>query len=93
MFEFERIKDVLLDYRSGTLLINGKRVDIPVKVIIKESDGWNEAKIFNSNKTCSSGCPEIVIDATELREALAKRELKNIIKEAISEHPLAKAEK
>ena len=48
MFEFERIKDVLLDYRSGTLLINGKRVDIPVKVIIKESDGWNEAKIFNS---------------------------------------------
>lgn len=93
MFEFERINDVMLDYRSGTILINGKRVDIPVKVIIKESDGWNNAKIFNSKETCSSACPEIVIDATKLREALAKKELKNIIKEAIAETPLAKAEK
>lgn len=92
MFGFERINDVMLDYRSGTILINGKRIDIPVKVTIKESDGWNNAKIFNFKGMYLSKCPEIVIDATELQEALAKEELKNIIREGITEHPLAKEE-
>ncbi len=85
-----RIHDIMIDYRNGTILINGKKVEIPLKVIVKESDGWNISKLFNPEmvkKDANAIYPEVIIDATELQNAVEKQELKKIIKEAIAEIP------
>lgn len=96
----KRINNVFLDYEKGVLKINGEKVDIPVVVVLRQSDGWDNKKLFNSEvfgiKEAIPGlilnpAPELILDATSIAEYEAKEELKNVIqgviKECMDNHP------
>ena len=40
----ERIHNIMIDYANGIVLINGKKVDFPFKVIVKEADNFNDVR-------------------------------------------------
>lgn len=42
-----KISNITLDYQNEILLIKGKEVTVPIKIIVKELDGWDISKLFN----------------------------------------------
>lgn len=83
---FNRMKSITVDYQNEILLIDGKKVTNPIKIIIKEPDGWDESKLFN-NDSAKQGLiyPELVIDAREFFADLQRQELKEIVRAVIKE--------
>lgn len=91
----ERIHNIMIDYANGIVLINGKKVDFPFKVIVKEADGWDMSKLFNSGSVIQGGIstyPELIIDVRTFQEMTARQELKKIIREVIEEAPRQRPE-
>lgn len=82
----KRIRNVFLDYENGVLRINGKKVDIPVTVVLRQSDGWDNKKLFNSEKHgIGEVAPELILDATGIAEYEAEKELRNVIEDVLRE--------
>lgn len=82
----KRINNIVIDYGNEILIINGKKVDTPVIITIKESDGLDNKKLINSCETfCGRDVAEITIDAREFTQKQQKREVKELILQAIKE--------
>lgn len=82
----DKISNITLDYQNGILLINGKAITDPVKIIIKEPDGWDISKLFNSELAKQGvACPELVIDAGGILDYLQRQEFKELIRDAVRE--------
>ncbi|MCI8432428.1 MAG: hypothetical protein HFH83_04430 [Lachnospiraceae bacterium] len=83
---FNKINNITLDYQNGILLINGKKIADPIKVIIKEPDAWDLAKVFNPEMGKQGMVfPELVIDARDILAYLQSQRLKEIVYEAVKE--------
>lgn len=79
-----KIQDIFLDYESGILKINGRTSRIPVRVIMKSSDGWNSSKIFNSEAQGQyEVIPELVLDVTQVEEFIDQKRLTGIVERSI----------
>lgn len=81
-----RITDIAVDYANEILVINGKKITTPVKVVVKEPDGWDIAKLFNCEKGKQDMFfPELIIDANGILNDLRKQELKELVRNVIKE--------
>lgn len=83
---FDTTQNIFIDYQNEILIIDGRKITEPIKVIIKKPDAWNAAKLFNS-KEASQGMiyPELVIDVRNVYSGLRQQALKELIKDAIKE--------
>lgn len=85
-----KISNITLDYQNGILLIDGKAITAPVKIIVKEPGGWDIAKLFNSELAKQGvACPELVIDARGILDYLQRQELKELVRDTVREVILA----
>lgn len=81
-----RIDSIVIDYENGILLINGRKIESPLKVKVKEPDGWDICKLFNPTKAKREMiCPEIIIDARDFFSDLHRQEMKELIRAVIEE--------
>lgn len=95
MMPFERIHNIVIDYENGTVLINGKNVDFPVRVTVKEADGWDMSKICVSGDASLneiSPYPELIIDARAFQGMATQQGLKKLVREVMQEIPRQKQE-
>lgn len=82
----KRVEDVKLDYSNGILIINGEKIKEPVKVTVKEMDGWDISKLFNCEKCKQVDIPpELIIDTRKFVNELEKQEMKEIIRGVMKE--------
>lgn len=84
------INNIRVDYEKGEIVINNKKIVAPVKVVIKQDDGFDAIKLFN-NETYKQGMlyPEIVIDTRNFFCDLQKQELKNLIRDVLREEKIS----
>lgn len=77
----KKISNIFLDYENEVLMINGTKVEDPVKIIIREPDGFDIAKLFN-HESAKQGMmyAELTIDARDVASTLDKQDLKQIIR-------------
>lgn len=74
----QRVNSIVVDYEHEILIINGKSINSPCIVTIKENDGMDSKKIFNCDHiNLGLEIPEIIIDTRDLVHMLQNRRLKN----------------
>ncbi len=82
----QKISNITLDYQNGILLIDGKAITAPVKIIVKEPDGWDVSKLINPELAKQGvACPELIIDARGILAYLQRQELKELVRDAVKE--------
>lgn len=78
----QRAEDVFLDYGDGLLLVNGKKINDPVKITIQEPDGYNLSKLFNpKNYKPGDKLPEITINMSNFLQLQETKEIEKIIRD------------
>lgn len=83
----QRVSSIAVDYEHGILIINGKYINSPCIITIKENDGIDSKKMINCDNTnLGLDIPEIVIDTRDFVRKLQKQEIKELIKQAIKEN-------
>jgi hypothetical protein len=80
----KRAENILLDYKDALLVVNGKKINDPVKITIQEPDGYNLSKLFNSeNYKPGDKLPEITINMSNFLQLQETKEIEKIIRDLI----------
>ena len=84
---FEEIRNIKLDYENGVCLINDQIPEFPVKVELRQPNGWDKVRLMNVTDATKRSGPKtvatITVDLEELQQCEVENRMRKLVREEL----------